>query len=111
VTDWIDYAICESCLKTVFPLCNNFIFLNFKEDEKLNQTQKLDKKLVLLMDNVQAEKQSQFLEVNPLIQEISNNNNLVVLHGVKRERDPLPHSFPENNCSDAWLLCRGVCSN
>ncbi len=62
-TDWIDYKLCESVLKMVAPLWNKFVFFNFKEDEKLNQTQRLEKRLVLLMDGIQAENQNQFLEV------------------------------------------------
>lgn len=61
-SNWIDLKICEALIKTVSPLWTKFTFQKFKEDEKLNQTQKLEKKLNLLMDGVQAEEQSKLFE-------------------------------------------------
>lgn len=59
----MDYKTCEALLKVVKPLWAKFALLNFKEDEKLSQTQKIEKKLNFLMDTVQAEEQSRMLEV------------------------------------------------
>ncbi len=61
-SNWIDLKICEALIKSISPLWTKFTFQKFKEDEKLNQTQKLEKKLNLLMDGVQAEEQSKLFE-------------------------------------------------
>ena len=60
---WTDWKLCETFIKIFSPLWNKFGILSYKEDEKLNEMQNIEKKITLMMDIVKVEEQSKILEV------------------------------------------------
>lgn len=50
-------------LKVASPLWTKFCLTKTKDEEKLSVTQKMEKKLGLMMDTLQTEEQAKILEV------------------------------------------------